>query len=47
MVYCPIYTDNNNNKNNWIFSFDSDKNISFAIGQCCNWFNYKFNYNFL
>ena len=26
----------NNNKNNWIFSFDSDKNISFAIASVLN-----------
>ena len=36
MVYCPLYTDMNNNKNNWIFSFDSDKNISFAIASVLN-----------
>ena len=26
----------NNNKNNWIYSFDDDKNISFAIASVLN-----------
>jgi DUF1365 family protein len=26
----------NNNKNNWIYSFDNDKNISFAIASVLN-----------
>ena len=45
MVYCPIYTDMNNNKNNWIFSFDSDKNISFAIASVLNGY-YEYNHDF-
>ena len=43
MIYCPVYTDMNNNKNNWIFSFDSDKNISFAIASVLNGY-YEHNY---
>ncbi len=45
MVYCPLYTDMNNNKNNWIFSFDSDKNISFAIASVLNGY-YEHNHDF-
>ena len=45
MLYCPIYTDMNNNKNNWIFSFDSDKNISFAIASVLNGY-YEYNHDF-
>ena len=46
MVYCPLYKDMNiNNKNSWIFSFDSDKNISFAIASVLNGY-YEHNHDF-
>ena len=45
MIYCPVYTDMNNNKNNWIYSFDKDKNISFAIASVLNGY-YEYNHNF-
>tara|TARA_R100001163_G_scaffold3577_1_gene5244 strand:- start:196 stop:423 length:228 start_codon:yes stop_codon:yes gene_type:complete len=35
----------NNNKNNWIYSFDKDKNISFAIASVLNGY-YEYNHNF-
>tara|TARA_R100000781_G_scaffold108922_1_gene73649 strand:- start:175 stop:387 length:213 start_codon:yes stop_codon:yes gene_type:complete len=35
----------NNNKNHWIYSFDDDKNISFAIASVLNAY-YKENYSF-
>ena len=35
----------NNNKNNWIYSFDKDKNISFAIASVLNGY-FEHNYNF-
>jgi len=34
----------NNNKNNWIYSFDTDKNISFAIASLLNGY-YEHNFN--
>ena len=36
----------NNNKNHWIYSFDDDKNISFAIASVLNQY-YEFNYSFV
>ena len=35
----------NNNKNHWIYSFDDDKNISFAIASVLNAY-YEKNYSF-
>ena len=35
----------NNNKDHWIYSFDNDKNISFAIASVLNAY-YKKNYSF-
>ena len=35
----------NNNKNNWIYSFDKDKNISLAIASVLNGY-YEYNHNF-
>jgi len=35
----------NNNKNHWIYSFDNDKNISFAIASVLNAY-YEKNYSF-
>ena len=35
----------NNNKNNWIYSFDNDKNISFAIASVLNGY-YEHNHDF-
>jgi len=35
----------NNNKKNWIYSFDTDKNISFAIASVLNAY-YEKNYSF-
>ena len=34
----------NNNKNHWIYSFDTDKNISFAIASLLNGY-YEHNFN--
>ncbi len=34
----------NNNKTNWIYSFDTDKNISFAIASLLNGY-YEHNFN--
>ena len=34
----------NNNKNHWIYSFDNDKNISFAIASILNGY-YENNFN--
>jgi len=36
----------NNNKNHWIYSFDDDKNISFAIASVLNQY-YELNYSFV
>ena len=36
----------NNNKNHWIYSFDNDKNISFAIASVLNAY-YEKNYSFV
>jgi hypothetical protein len=36
----------NNNKNHWIYSFDDDKNISFAIASVLNSY-YEKNYSFV
>ena len=36
----------NNNKNHWIYSFDKDKNISFAIASVLNQY-YELNYSFV
>ena len=45
IVYCPVYTDMNNNKNNWMYSFDKDKNISFAIASVLNgYFEHSFDF---
>ena len=34
----------NNNKNHWMYSFDTDKNISFAIASVLNGY-YEHNFN--
>ena len=36
----------NNNKNHWIYSFDKDKNISFAIASVLNQY-FELNYSFV
>ncbi len=36
----------NNNKNHWIYSFDKDKNISFAIASVLNQY-YELNHSFV